>query len=370
MGAGTGMKRREGYSPADYKKMIMAASGTIAALLPKGMDADRITRIAWLACHKDEKLLRSDPVTLVTAIVQAAQLGLEVGGPLQQSFLVPYWNKDKNLYDVQMQPGFRGFIELMVRGASARDVYARVVRKQDQFELEEGSEPKIFHKPALDGEEKDEDIIGAYAIAVLPDGSRKHEWVPISRIREIRDRVLARQKGAKSGPWVTDFVEMCRKTPVRVLAKYVRITPELAAAIELDTRAETGTISAPLDGFDTPDSIVASVRDATVQKAEALRDELVSKRQAKVADEKAAPALPSREEILAGLRGLTVPQLHAAVRERAKVHGFTDLADINALVGRVTGLATYQEITTAEEAADVLHAAAVTAEEMGEEEER
>lgn len=270
------------YEPADYKKMLMGARDTIAALIPKGMDPDRITRIAWLACHKDEKLLKSDPVTLVTAVVQAAQLGLEMGGPLQQAFPVPYWNRDKGLYDVQMQPGYRGFIELMVRGGSAQDVFARVVRKQDHFRLIEGSEPKIEHEPAIDGTEQDADIIGAYAVAVLPSGIRKHEWVPISRILQIRDRVLGRQKeGNKTGPWVTDFVEMCRKTPVRVLAKYVRITPELAAAIELDNRAETGEITAPLDGFDTPDSIVANVREKTLEKAHELQKKLEAGRVAR-----------------------------------------------------------------------------------------
>ena len=57
---------------------------------------------------------------------------------------------------------------------------------------------------------------------------------------------------AQTGPWKTWYAEMARKTAVRRLSKYLSLSPEWAAALELDTRADTGEVTRPVDAQDEP----------------------------------------------------------------------------------------------------------------------
>jgi recombination protein RecT len=50
------------------------------------------------------------------------------------------------------------------------------------------------------------------------------------------EAVRARSKAGRSGPWVTDWEEMARKTPLRRISKTLPRSEELSRAIEADER--------------------------------------------------------------------------------------------------------------------------------------
>ncbi len=54
------------------------------------------------------------------------------------------------------------------------------------------------------------------------------------------DRIRSLSPAAKSGPWVNHFDEMCKKTVVRRLVKYLPLSVELAQALAVEDRAESG----------------------------------------------------------------------------------------------------------------------------------
>ena len=65
------------------------------------------------------------------------------------------------------------------------------------------------------------------------------------------------KKGKKSsGPWVTDEIEMWRKSPVRNHMKYLPLTVKAALALELETRSELDDENRVADLIQIPGVVV------------------------------------------------------------------------------------------------------------------
>ena len=89
---------------ANLPALISTAQTKIAEVLPPGMDAARVVRLARLAVHRNPQLLKCDPVSVIEAIMIASQLGLEINSPIGGAHLVPYGSK------CQMIPDYRALI--------------------------------------------------------------------------------------------------------------------------------------------------------------------------------------------------------------------------------------------------------------------
>jgi recombination protein RecT len=174
-------------------------------------------------------LQKCSPASLLQAITQAAQLGLEPTGVLGSAYLVPYKNNKENRYDAQLIVGYRGLIDLARRSNQIESIEARVVYSNDRFRAHFGTDTKIEHEPAWEGERGA--VKAFYAVAKLKGGQVQIEIMTKAEVDAIR----ARSKSGASGPWVTDYNEMGRKTVVRRIAKYLPLTPELADAFATDS---------------------------------------------------------------------------------------------------------------------------------------
>ena len=69
--------------------LIQSRRKSIEEALPRNIDVDRFTRICLVNVAGNRRLLECEPVTLLTAVMQCAQLGLEPGGPLGMAHLIP-----------------------------------------------------------------------------------------------------------------------------------------------------------------------------------------------------------------------------------------------------------------------------------------
>ena len=250
------------------KAMLAKATDTIRHIVPSHIDADRVTRVAYLACYRDEKLRRADAVSIVNAVVAAASLGLEVGGPSQEAYLLPFGT------EATLVVGYRGLLKLARQSEQVLNIEARVVYQTDALEVEYGDNPHITHKPDLAAEDpKDGDIVGAYAIAWLKDVP-KPTFVYMNRSQIEKRRKVSKAGG--SGPWVSWYPEQCRKTVLRQLVKLIPSNRDLATAIELDNRFEVGEASAVLDGIDTAEAIAEQVREKTSEKTADIKARLAA----------------------------------------------------------------------------------------------
>ena len=65
------------------------------------------------------------------------------------------------------------------------------------------------------------------------------------------EAVRVQSKAGKSGPWVTHWEEMARKTVVRKLFKYLPVSIEAVRAVEIDEKSDRGEAVTETDFIDT-----------------------------------------------------------------------------------------------------------------------
>ena len=206
----------------------------IAMALPKHMNADRLARIAMTSILRNPRLLECSPQSLVGAVIQCSQLGLEPDDIRGEAYLVPFRNNKKGTVDVQLIAGFKGLMDLARRSGKITAIYAEVVHVKDTFSYRLGTEQFLHHIKSDDinpGE-----VIKVYALARFPNNQCQFIVLSMADVDKSRQR----SKAQESGPWVTDFEAMAKKTALRQLCKYLPSSVELATAVALDERAEAG----------------------------------------------------------------------------------------------------------------------------------
>ncbi|MEI8369786.1 MAG: recombination protein RecT [Planctomycetia bacterium] len=243
---------------ANVRGLIERCRGQIAMALPKHMTPERMMRVCNTAIQKTPALLDCEPRSLMGAIIQSSQLGLEPDGVLGHAYLIPFNNRKTGRIECQFIAGYKGLIELSRRSGQISTVYAHAVHANDEFRYTLGLDPTLIHKPTS-GEPGD--LIAVYAVCHLRDGGKQFE---VLQRREI-DAIRSQSKASNSGPWVTHYDEMAKKTALRRLCKLLPTSPELARAAALDELAEA---SQPQDlGFLAPAEIPGD-DSATVVDAE------------------------------------------------------------------------------------------------------
>jgi len=192
-----------------------------ASAVNKTLTPDRLMRVALVAASRNQKLLECSPESVYHALVRAQQLGLEPETAHQHAYLIPRWNSKARRMECVFQTGYMGLIHLAVRDGAARAIWAEVVYEGEPFDAPAGYHPEIHHGRKL--ECIGGNMIGVYAVAVLPSGEKKDALLSRLQVEQIRDRVFP--DGKVSGPWATDFAEMAKKTAIRRLFKTLGVGP-------------------------------------------------------------------------------------------------------------------------------------------------
>ncbi len=198
-----------------------AIANAIPGTLARVMTPERLLRIAHTAVTRTPDLLACSKESIVLAVIGAASLGLDAGGPLGHAYLVPYGR------EATLIIGYRGLLEIARRTGDIRGVRAHVVRQGDDWDFELGLTPRLKHVPRAP---LSAEVIAAYAVIDLRDGGQQVEVMT----REEIDAIRARSRAGRKGPWVTDFCEMARKTVLRRALKYAPQSTELASAMSYD----------------------------------------------------------------------------------------------------------------------------------------
>jgi recombination protein RecT len=225
----------------------------LAIFARNGVQPGAMIKLALFEASQQDWFAAVTPQSVYTALVVAAQLGLEPAGLRGEAYLIKFGNECK------LMPGYRGLIKLALNSGKVRDVTARVVYEGDDFAVHLGTEERIHHVPMtgrIVAEKEQPRIIAAYAVARMADGSSKFEAMDrweLDRVREV-----SKTKDAKDGPWATWPDQMYRKAPVRRLAKYLPLGNDYFRALVADDVAE---------GNDTMSSL-GSIIDLPPESAE------------------------------------------------------------------------------------------------------
>lgn len=209
-------------------QLLEKSKAQIAAALPTHLSPQRMVRIATTEIRNNPELGTCDPVSFVGAIIQCSQLGLEPGNAMGHVYLIPFWNSKRGVKEVQVIPGYRGLIDLARRSGQIVSISARVVYSNDIFDYAYGLDERLEHIPAR-GDRGD--ITYVYAVAKLKDGGHQFEVMDMDQIGKV---------AKTTGPWKTHFDEMCRKTSIRRLFKYLPVSIEIAKALDMIDAEETG----------------------------------------------------------------------------------------------------------------------------------
>lgn len=241
----------------NVKTFFESQKATLAAVLPKHVSPDRMLKIALGALRTTPKLMECTVESLMGAVVQCSQLGVEPNTPLGHAYLIPFEKKKKvgnqwvtDKIETQIVIGYKGLIDLARRSGQVVSIAAHAVHENDHFDYAYGLDEKLEHKPAMSARGR---VIAFYAVAKLVGGGHAFEVMSAEQVNEIRDASqnykFARDKDKTV--WGQHYEEMGRKTVLRRLFKYLPVSIELASAAALDDVSAAGrsqALDTVLDG--------------------------------------------------------------------------------------------------------------------------
>lgn len=201
------------------KKMLDELQPAIKQALPKMLNFDRFVRIALSAILPEPKLLKCTQNSLVSALLTAAQLGLEVNTPLGQAWLIPYGDK------CQFQLGYKGLIDLVYRNPDIQAVQAHAVYDEDDFEFEYGLLPFLHHKPNLNRSENSKPIC-FYGIWKSQNNGFDFAVMSVKEILAIRETSKSYRRDKDKSIWGQFFDEMAKKTVLKRALRYAPLKIE------------------------------------------------------------------------------------------------------------------------------------------------
>lgn len=223
----TQVAKQESKPPVQASKndsifdLIEKSKAQMALAIPNSMSVDRLARVFVTELRKNPKLMACDKMSLMSCMMQTAQLGLEVG-VIGHVYLVPFGK------ECQLIVGYKGLLALALRSAQVRSINAQCVYEDDEFDFQMGTEPFLKHKPNLNNNGK---MIAVYAVATLSDGTKTFDVMSVKEVEAIKKR----SKTASFGPWVTDYAEMAKKCIIR---RFCKVLPVSAEAQELAAQDE------------------------------------------------------------------------------------------------------------------------------------
>lgn len=200
----------------------------LAKALPGVLTPDRFVRLCVTLMRRTPQLRACDPQTVLGALITAAQLGLEPGGPLGQCYLVPFKNKGQQ--EAQFMLGYRGVIALAMRSGELSTIYADVVKDGDLYTVTRGLHRDLVHEEDPAQDRFSQTTTHVYAVAHMKDGGSNFVSLTAAEVESYRKRSPTQGQNP-SGPWVTDWDPMARKTAVLRLAPYLPLTAETSHGI-------------------------------------------------------------------------------------------------------------------------------------------
>lgn len=222
-------------APASLATIIKQMQPEIQRALPKGMDGDRVARLALTVLRQSEmqakqagkphmSLAACSPASFAGSLLTAAALGLEPGIN-GEAYLVPYKR------ECQLIIGYQGYAKLFWQNPLARHLDAQAVYENDEFDYAYGTAPFLTHKPARGDRGQ---VVAYYAVATLSTGGSSFVVLTPEEVKKLRGG-----KVGTSGNIDDPMKWMERKTALRQLIKTLPRSTMLNAALVADEQMGT-----------------------------------------------------------------------------------------------------------------------------------
>lgn len=251
---GTAIATRETSDVGLFQRQLESRAQDIQNALPGHITPDKFQRTVLTAVAQNQDLLKADRQSLILSCYRAAQDALLPDG--REAALVTFNTRFKDPADgqwkskkiVQYMPMVYGLRKKILQSSEVISLEVNVVYRTEvekgTFLYEVGLEPPLRHRPSLDLTEEqttDDQIVAAYSIATMKDGSKSYEIMRRFEIDKVRQ---VSQTGAMGktdrngkpiepkGPWVDWFAEMAKKTVMRRHAKTLPMSGDVIIDVE------------------------------------------------------------------------------------------------------------------------------------------
>jgi recombination protein RecT len=221
--------------PALVKHQLKSMMEHLGVLLPPDITLEQFRAALWLELSGRPALFDCTHESLRDCTLRAASHGLLPG---RDCHFLPFRNKRKGgARDATFVPNYQGIILALERSGKVRRAFAHAVHEGDEWGFDLFADRPI-HKPAVTLGKKPGKELFYYGAIMFKDGTCAFEPMTLEELEAIQKRSPAHEEG----PWVTDRAMMRRKTALKRVAKYIRLTPELRQMLEDDEARERDDI--------------------------------------------------------------------------------------------------------------------------------
>lgn len=233
-----------------WESWFAQLKNAVAPSIPaETVSVDRFIESAKMALFdpKVPDLVKCTPESIKRSFIQAANYGLEVGGVLGQSYIIPYnenvrnpatgnWEKKMTCH---FQMGYKGLIALARRSKTIKTIAAECIYENDTFDCNLASGRSITHKMNI-FEERGE-VIGYYCLVELTNGGEQFAVMSKKDAEKFRDTysksyIMAKDKSTQN--WGKNFDAMALKTCVIKALKLCPISIEALRAVQTEEAAD------------------------------------------------------------------------------------------------------------------------------------
>ena len=218
-----------------FSVMLTESLTEVEDALPRDFNKTRFVQNAVSLLNENETLgkfakeQRNGALQIKAGLLKGAFLGLDFYS--SEAYLIPYGSK------LQFMPSYRGCVKLAQKYSirPIKDIYAKVVRKGDEFEEKiVNGQPTVDFKPLPFN---DGDIIGAFAVCQFQDGGMQYDVMSFKDLEQTRKA----SKMANGPAWKQYPAEMYKKTVIHRLCKHIQIdfdSPEQYKYFNEDNQAD------------------------------------------------------------------------------------------------------------------------------------
>ena len=202
------------------------------AAMPADFSETRFIQNAMAVLQDVPGIENMEPKSIARCLLKGAFLNLDFMS--KECYAIPYKKNiappgkpAKYVQELNFQTDYKGEIKLVKKYSLRKinEVYAKVVRKGDQFEsgVKNGHQfVNFIPKPFSDAE-----IVGVFAVCDYADGALLVETMTTEDVNSVKD------KYSHNGPaWQNRWGEMAKKTVLRLLCKLIQIEFKTAEAGE------------------------------------------------------------------------------------------------------------------------------------------
>lgn len=247
----------------------LLSSADIASKIQEmiGRKPDSYITSVMQAVESNSMLVNCTPESIKGAVLTSCSMNLPLNNNLGLAYLVPFKGS------VQLQVGYKGFIQLAQRTGQIRSINAIAVYDTDT------EESVLKRLTSLIPQKVSGEVIGYVARLETITGFEAHVTMTTDELWEHAYKYsqtykAAQNKGQTYSVWHQNFDAMAKKTVIKALMKYCPLSVELQTAIESDQGVigDNGSISYPDN----------EIKDVTPQSKPTLTDAQVEKAIAKI----------------------------------------------------------------------------------------